>query len=104
MVTNFSQLGYHLLQILSASFAICKALGEEHRGVVPGCNNYEVIDLGVMVPATAILDTARQEDADIIGLSGLVTPSLDAYLYPQIFTRGRADVKCDTSRLNGSAP
>jgi len=41
------------------------------------CNNYEVIDLGVMVPAQKILDTAREIDADLIGLSGLITPSLD---------------------------
>ena len=41
------------------------------------CNNYEVIDLGVMVPAQTILDTARKEGADVIGLSGLITPSLD---------------------------
>ncbi|MCA9620168.1 MAG: cobalamin-dependent protein, partial [Myxococcales bacterium] len=46
-------------------------------GVVLGCNNYEVIDLGVMVPAQKILQTAREEKADIIGLSGLITPSLD---------------------------
>src|SRR6202043_3669804 len=46
-------------------------------GVVLQCNNYEVIDLGVMVPAAKILDTARQVGADIIGLSGLITPSLD---------------------------
>jgi 5-methyltetrahydrofolate--homocysteine methyltransferase len=46
-------------------------------GVVLQCNNYQVIDLGVMVPAQKILDTARKEKADIIGLSGLITPSLD---------------------------
>src|SRR5450759_3253067 len=46
-------------------------------GVVLQCNNYEVIDLGVMVPAAKILETARNEKADIIGLSGLITPSLD---------------------------
>jgi len=46
-------------------------------GVVLGCNNYEVIDLGVMVPAQAILDRARAVGADIVGLSGLITPSLD---------------------------
>src|SRR5207253_386485 len=41
------------------------------------CNNYEVVDLGVMVPAARILDTAVAENADVIGLSGLITPSLD---------------------------
>jgi 5-methyltetrahydrofolate--homocysteine methyltransferase len=45
--------------------------------VVLACNNFEVIDLGVMVPAQAILDAARQHDADLIGLSGLITPSLE---------------------------
>jgi 5-methyltetrahydrofolate--homocysteine methyltransferase len=52
-------------------------IGKNIVGVVLGCNNYEVIDLGVMVPAQKILDTARRENADIIGLSGLITPSLD---------------------------
>jgi len=52
-------------------------IGKNIVGVVLGCNNYEVIDLGVMVPAAAILDTAAAEQADIIGLSGLITPSLD---------------------------
>jgi 5-methyltetrahydrofolate--homocysteine methyltransferase len=52
-------------------------IGKNIVGVVLGCNNYEVIDLGVMVPAQKILDTARRENADLIGLSGLITPSLD---------------------------
>jgi 5-methyltetrahydrofolate--homocysteine methyltransferase len=52
-------------------------IGKNIVGVVLGCNNYEVIDLGVMVPAAKILDTAIAEDADVIGLSGLITPSLD---------------------------
>jgi 5-methyltetrahydrofolate--homocysteine methyltransferase len=52
-------------------------IGKNIVGVVLGCNNYEVIDLGVMVPAATILDTAAAERADIIGLSGLITPSLD---------------------------
>jgi len=52
-------------------------IGKNIVGVVLGCNNYEVIDLGVMVPADRILDTAVAENADIIGLSGLITPSLD---------------------------
>jgi 5-methyltetrahydrofolate--homocysteine methyltransferase len=52
-------------------------IGKNIVGVVLRCNNYEVIDLGVMVPAQTILDTARQESADVIGLSGLITPSLD---------------------------
>ncbi len=52
-------------------------IGKNIVGVVLGCNNYEVIDLGVMVPAEKILDTAAAVGADIIGLSGLITPSLD---------------------------
>jgi 5-methyltetrahydrofolate--homocysteine methyltransferase len=52
-------------------------IGKNIVGVVLGCNNYEVIDLGVMVPAQTILDTAVEHDADMIGLSGLITPSLD---------------------------
>jgi 5-methyltetrahydrofolate--homocysteine methyltransferase len=52
-------------------------IGKNIVGVVLGCNNYEVIDLGVMVPAAKILDTAVTEGADVIGLSGLITPSLD---------------------------
>jgi 5-methyltetrahydrofolate--homocysteine methyltransferase len=52
-------------------------IGKNIVGVVLQCNNYEVVDLGVMVPATKILETAKAESADIIGLSGLITPSLD---------------------------
>lgn len=52
-------------------------IGKNIVGVVLGCNNYEVIDLGVMVPADQILETTRKVNADIIGLSGLITPSLD---------------------------
>jgi 5-methyltetrahydrofolate--homocysteine methyltransferase len=52
-------------------------IGKNIVGVVLGCNNYEVVDLGVMVPAETILETALEERADVIGLSGLITPSLD---------------------------
>ena len=52
-------------------------IGKNIVGVILQCNNYEVIDLGVMVPAEKILDTAVEEGADIVGLSGLITPSLD---------------------------
>ena len=52
-------------------------IGKNIVGVVLQCNNYEVIDLGVMVPTQKILETARKEKVDIIGLSGLITPSLD---------------------------
>ncbi len=52
-------------------------IGKNIVGVVLGCNNYEIIDLGVMVPCEKILKTAREERVDMIGLSGLITPSLD---------------------------
>jgi 5-methyltetrahydrofolate--homocysteine methyltransferase len=52
-------------------------IGKNIVGVVLGCNDYEVLDLGVMVPAERILDTAIEEGCDIVGLSGLITPSLD---------------------------
>ena len=52
-------------------------IGKNIVGVVLGCNNYQVIDLGVMVPADVVLDTAVENGADVVGLSGLITPSLD---------------------------
>lgn len=52
-------------------------IGKNIVGVVLQCNNYEIIDLGVMVPAQEIIDAARENQADLIGLSGLITPSLD---------------------------
>jgi 5-methyltetrahydrofolate--homocysteine methyltransferase len=56
-------------------------IGKNIVGVVLGCNNYEVIDLGVMVPVDKILDTATSIHADVIGLSGLITPSLDEMVH-----------------------
>src|SRR5690606_39227733 len=56
-------------------------IGKNIVGVVLRCNNYEVVDLGVMVPAQKIIDAAVAENADIIGLSGLITPSLDEMVY-----------------------
>ncbi|WP_420038315.1 methionine synthase [Sulfidibacter corallicola] len=56
-------------------------IGKNIVGVVLGCNNYEIIDLGVMVPAGKILEVAKQEDVDVVGLSGLITPSLDEMVY-----------------------
>jgi 5-methyltetrahydrofolate--homocysteine methyltransferase len=62
---------------------LCTVKGDVHDigkgivGVVLGCNNYEVVDLGVMVPADVLLDVAEREGADIVGCSGLITPSLD---------------------------
>ncbi|HAI74830.1 MAG TPA: methionine synthase [Microscillaceae bacterium] len=56
-------------------------IGKNIVGVVLACNNYEVIDLGVMVPAEKILEAAIRENVDVIGLSGLITPSLDEMVY-----------------------
>ncbi len=56
-------------------------IGKNIVGVVLGCNNYDIVDLGVMVPAEKILDAAETEDVDIIGLSGLITPSLDEMVH-----------------------
>ena len=56
-------------------------IGKNIVGVVLGCNNYEVIDLGVMVPCEHILAAARDQKADIVGLSGLITPSLDEMVH-----------------------
>ncbi len=56
-------------------------IGKNIVGVVLGCNNYDIIDLGVMVPCDKILKTVREKNADIVGLSGLITPSLDEMVY-----------------------
>lgn len=56
-------------------------IGKNIVGVVLGCNNYEIIDLGVMVSAEKILETAKEKDVDIIGLSGLITPSLEEMVH-----------------------
>ncbi|HEX4145293.1 MAG TPA: methionine synthase [Pirellulales bacterium] len=56
-------------------------IGKNIVGVVLGCNNYQVIDLGVMVPCERILETAKREGVDLIGLSGLITPSLDEMVH-----------------------
>jgi 5-methyltetrahydrofolate--homocysteine methyltransferase len=56
-------------------------IGKNIVGVVLGCNNYEVVDLGVMVAADKILDAAEEHDADFVGLSGLITPSLDEMVH-----------------------
>jgi len=56
-------------------------IGKNIVGVVLGCNNYDIVDLGVMVPAAKILERARAERVDIIGLSGLITPSLDEMVH-----------------------
>jgi 5-methyltetrahydrofolate--homocysteine methyltransferase len=56
-------------------------IGKNIVGVVLACNNYEIIDLGVMVPADVIIETAQKEDVDVIGLSGLITPSLNEMVH-----------------------
>ena len=69
-------------------------IGKNIVGVVLGCNNYEVIDLGVMVPADKIIATALEQNVDILGLSGLITPSLDEM----------ADVAKEMQRRNLTIP
>ncbi|GJQ62154.1 MAG: methionine synthase [Melioribacteraceae bacterium] len=69
-------------------------IGKNIVGVVLGCNNYDVIDLGVMVPADKILSTAVEKNVDIIGLSGLITPSLDEMVH----------VAAEMERLNINKP
>ena len=56
-------------------------IGKNIVGVVLGCNNYEIIDLGVMVPTEKILDEAEKQQVDIVGLSGLITPSLEEMIH-----------------------
>lgn len=56
-------------------------IGKNIVGVVLGCNNYKVIDMGVMQSCAAIIDTIKREKADIVGLSGLITPSLDEMVF-----------------------
>ena len=69
-------------------------IGKNIVGVVLGCNNYEIIDLGVMVPCEKILEVAKKENVDIIGLSGLITPSLEEMIH----------VAKEMQRLNFSVP
>ena len=75
-------------------------IGKNIVGVVLGCNNYEVIDLGVMVPADKILAAAKEHDVDVIGLSGLITPSLDEM---QHVAREMARQNIETPLLIGGA-
>ena len=56
-------------------------IGKNIVGIVLGCNNYKIVDLGVMVPCEKILQTARESNADMIGLSGLITPSLEEMVH-----------------------
>jgi 5-methyltetrahydrofolate--homocysteine methyltransferase len=75
-------------------------IGKNIVGVVLGCNNYEVIDLGVMVPVQKILETARDKQVDIIGLSGLITPSLDEMVH---VAREMKRQRCELPLLIGGA-
>ncbi len=72
-------------------------IGKNIVGVVLGCNNYRVIDLGVMVPVDRILDTAEAEGADMVGLSGLITPSLDEMAMVAAEMERRARRRIDSS-------
>ena len=75
-------------------------IGKNIVGIVLQCNNFEVIDLGVMVPAAKIIETAKAEGADIIGLSGLITPSLDemAFLAGEMQREGPGAAAADRRR------
>ena len=75
-------------------------IGKNIVGVVLGCNNFEVVDLGVMVPAEKILKVAQEENCDIIGLSGLITPSLDEMVY---FAKEMQRLNLDTPLMIGGA-
>ena len=75
-------------------------IGKNIVGVVLACNNYDVIDLGVMVPAEKILEAARREKVDVIGLSGLITPSLDEMVH---FAKEMEREKMDLPLLIGGA-
>jgi 5-methyltetrahydrofolate--homocysteine methyltransferase len=68
--------GYHGRIVMATVKGDVHDIGKNIVGVVLGCNNYDVIDLGVMVPADKILDTAIEQKCDAVGLSGLITPSL----------------------------
>src|SRR5437763_7548144 len=67
--------------VLATVKGVVHDIGKNIVGVVLGCNNYEVIDLGVMVSSKKILETAVEKSVDIIGLSGLITPSLDEMVH-----------------------
>ena len=75
-------------------------IGKNIVGVVLGCNNFEIIDLGVMVPPEKIIETAINENVDIIGLSGLITPSLDEMV---TLAKELEKIKCKTPVLIGGA-
>ena len=81
-------------------------IGKNIVGVVLGCNNYEVIDLGVMVPVARILETAREQNADMIGLSGLITPSLEEMRHVAVRdgARGVHDPAADRRRDDVTDP
>ena len=74
-------------------------IGKNIVGVVLACNNYEVIDMGVMVPCEKILERAKAEKADMIGLSGLITPSLDEMVH----VRERWSAKASSCRCSSAA-
>ena len=69
-------------------------IGKNIVGVVLGCNNYEVIDLGVMVPGDTILDTAVEAGADAVSLSGSITPSLDEMVHVAKEMQARPSCRC----------
>jgi 5-methyltetrahydrofolate--homocysteine methyltransferase len=73
--------GYHGRIVMATVKGDVHDIGKNIVGVVLGCNNYDVLDLGVMVPAATILDTAIEQRCDAVGLSGLITPSLEEMVH-----------------------
>ncbi|WP_424360485.1 cobalamin-dependent protein [Methylocystis parvus] len=80
-------------------------IGKNIVGVVLGCNNYEVIDLGVMTPCAKILETAKKEKVDMIGLSGLITPSLDemCFVAAEMEREGFSTCRCSSAARRRAA-
>jgi len=75
------QISYNGTVVLATVKGDVHDIGKNIVGVVLGCNNYKVIDMGVMQSCSAIIDCIKREKADIIGLSGLITPSLDEMVF-----------------------
>lgn len=90
---DMSEIQYNGTVVLATVKGDVHDIGKNIVGVVLGCNNYKVIDMGVMQSCTNIIERAKQEKADIIGLSGLITPSLDEMVFnAKEFTKHGIDV------------
>ena len=76
-----TEISYNGTVVLATVKGDVHDIGKNIVGVVLGCNNYKIIDMGVMQSCQAIIDTVKREKADIVGLSGLITPSLDEMVF-----------------------